>query len=88
MKHTIPISLRRWEERAAARALADAILRADARRQRTSALPRPDKKRAPQVSAGPRRLHLSDLKRAFVGKRRLHIPSTGDIRRNSNGGLK
>lgn len=34
MKNQIPTNLRRWQERAAARALADAILRGDRKRQR------------------------------------------------------
>jgi hypothetical protein len=37
MKNQIPNSLRRWEERAAATKLADAILRGDRRRQRRMA---------------------------------------------------
>jgi hypothetical protein len=34
MKHQIPTNLRKWEERAAASAVADALLRADRKRRR------------------------------------------------------
>jgi hypothetical protein len=34
VKHLLPSNLRKWEERAAARKVADALLRADRRRQR------------------------------------------------------
>lgn len=78
MKHMIPTSLRRWEERAAARRMADALLRADARRHRASAMPRLDKKKVPPPTTEPRRLHLSDLKRALAAKRCLHVP-TDDV---------
>jgi hypothetical protein len=47
VKPVIPVSLRKWEERAAALKVADALLRADRRRQRAAATPRPDKKAAP-----------------------------------------
>ena len=72
MKNMLPINLRKPEHRHAARALADSILRADRHRQRRAELPQPDKKKAPLVEAGPRRLHLSDLKSALAAKRRLH----------------
>jgi hypothetical protein len=71
MEQKIPTNLRRPEERYTALKMADAILRGDRRRQRAQAMPRPDKKRAPQVQVEPRRLHLSDLKTALAAKRRL-----------------
>jgi hypothetical protein len=37
MKHQIPANLRKWEERAAALKVADALLRADRRRERRMA---------------------------------------------------
>ena len=70
MKHQIPTSLRKWEERAAALKMADSILRADCRRQRVQANPAP-KKAAPTVTAGPRTLRLPDLKKAFAERERL-----------------
>lgn len=72
MKHQIPASLRRPEERYAARQMADALIRADnVRRRRAAAMPRLNKKKAPLVETGPQRLHLSDLKSALARKRRL-----------------
>jgi hypothetical protein len=88
MKHQIPASLRRPESRAIARQMADSILRADARRQRAAALPQPTTKKAPPVEIGPRRLHLSDLKRALVARdSRLQSATNraGGSRRNTNG---
>ena len=89
MKHTTPTSLRRPEARYAARQMADSILRADARRQRAAAVPQSTtKKAAPTPSAGPQRLHLSDLKRAFAARdSRLQLASNraGGSRRNTNG---
>jgi hypothetical protein len=70
MKHQIPTSLRRPEERYAARQMADALLRADRRRARAQTMPQPAKKAAPTVMAGPRTLHLSDLKKALAARRR------------------
>jgi hypothetical protein len=64
MKYVIPTSLRRPEERFAARQMADSLLRADRRRTRAQTMPQPTKKAAPTVTAGPRTLRLSDLKRA------------------------
>jgi hypothetical protein len=75
MKQTIPTSLRRPEQRHAARAMADAILRADARRQRAGAMPKPAKKAAP-VPTGPQPLRLADLKRALAARR----PSNGELK--------
>jgi hypothetical protein len=72
MKPVIPVSLRKWEQRVAANAVADAILRADARKQRAAVKkPQSIKKAVPTVMAGPQRLHLSDLKRAFAERERL-----------------
>jgi hypothetical protein len=72
MKPVIPVSLRKWEQRVAANAVANAILRADVRKQRTAAKkPQSIKKAAPTVMADPQRLHLSDLKRAFAERERL-----------------
>ena len=71
MKHQIPSSLRRPEERFAARQMADALLRADRRRARAQTMPQPTKKAAPTVTAGPRTLRLPDLKRAFAARERL-----------------
>jgi hypothetical protein len=63
----MPTSLRRPEPRLALRQLVDAMLRADARRQRAAAMPKPaPKKPAPLSSTGPRPLRLSDLKRALA----------------------
>jgi hypothetical protein len=62
MKPIVPTSLRKPEQRLAARQMADALLRADARRQRAAAMPKPSPKKAPPVETGPRRLTLSDLK--------------------------
>jgi hypothetical protein len=70
MKPVIPVSLRKWEQRVAANAVADAILRADARKQRAAAKPKPIKKAAPTVMAGPQPIRLSDLKPALARKRR------------------
>ena len=56
---TIPTSLRRPEQRFAANSRADAILRAEARKRRAAAMPKPTTKKAPSVEAGPRRLHLA-----------------------------
>jgi hypothetical protein len=50
--------------------MADALLRADTRKQRAAAMPKPTPKKAPLVPTGPRRLHLSDLKRAIATKHR------------------
>jgi hypothetical protein len=67
MKHTTPTSLRRPEERYAARALADQILAADSRRARVAELnrgrPNGTKRRAPVPDRGPTPLRLSDLAR-------------------------
>jgi hypothetical protein len=72
MKHTMPTSLRKPEARLAARAMADAMLRADRRRQRRAqAIPRLDKKAAPTPPAGRQPLRLTDLKRALAARRRL-----------------
>jgi hypothetical protein len=91
-KREIPQSLRRPEERYAARQVADALLRADARKQRAAAKPKPLKKAAPTIMAGPRRLHLTDLKRAVVERRWFNSggyePSTGGIRRNTKLSMK
>jgi hypothetical protein len=70
MKHTMPINLRRPEERFAALKMADSILRADRRKQRVAAMPKPDKKKEAPTMAGPQHLHLSDLKRAFAARER------------------
>ncbi len=72
MKPVVPVSLRKWEQRAAALKVADALLRADRRRQNARVMPKPTiKKAVPTVMAGPQRLHLSDLKRAFAERERL-----------------
>jgi hypothetical protein len=75
VKPVIPVSLRKWEERAAATRVADQLLRADTRRRRKMAANDlgvgPTKKAAPTVMAGPQHLHLSDLKLALAAKRRL-----------------
>jgi hypothetical protein len=70
----IPTDLRKWEERAAATRMADALLRADRRRARRMAandeLGGLNKKAAPTV-AGPQHLHLSDLKSALAHRPHL-----------------
>jgi hypothetical protein len=71
MKYALPSSLRRPEQRVAAYRLANDILRADRRRTRAQAMPKLTKKKAPQVSAEPWRLHLGDLKTALARKRRI-----------------
>ena len=72
MRPVVPVSLRKPEQRYAALKAADAIFRADARKQRAAATPKPTiKKATPTVMAGPQRLHLSDLKRAFAERERL-----------------
>jgi hypothetical protein len=70
MKIQTPTSLRRPEERYAALQMANAILRADARRQRARATPKLTKKVVP-TTAGPQPLRLSDLKTALARRRRL-----------------
>jgi hypothetical protein len=67
VKPALPTSLRRLEQRHAARRMADALLRAAARRQRA---PEPKKKEPPAVEAGPRRIRLSYLKQELARKRR------------------
>jgi hypothetical protein len=71
MKLTIRTSLRRPEERFAARQMADALLRADRRRARTQAMPKPAPKKAAPTVAGPQPIRLADLKRAFAARERL-----------------
>jgi hypothetical protein len=70
MKNQIPTDLRRPEQRLAALKMADALLRADRRRQRAQAMPKLDKKVVP-TTAGPQPLRLTDLKTALARKRRL-----------------
>jgi hypothetical protein len=55
---------------------ADALLRADRRRQRAQSMSSPNKRRAPQVQTGPRPLRLSDLKSALARKRRQTLKET------------
>lgn len=68
MKQLIPTSLRRPEERYAARQMADALLRAATRKERAAAMPKPDKKAAPTITAGPQPLRLADLKQALAAR--------------------
>jgi hypothetical protein len=72
VKRAMPTSLRRPDQRLAARKMADALLRADARRRRISAMPplAPKKPAPTSEMKEPQRLHLSDLKLALSARRR------------------
>jgi hypothetical protein len=78
VKYTAPTSLRRPDQRLAARKMADALLRADARRRRIAAMPplAPKKSAPPSEMKGPRRLRLSDLKTALSARRRPNNTAT------------
>jgi hypothetical protein len=62
----MPSSLHRPEQRLALRRMADALLRADARRRRIAAMPKPAPKKPAPLPTGPQPLRLSDLKRALA----------------------
>jgi hypothetical protein len=55
---------------------ADAMLRADRRRQRTQSMSSPNKRRTPQAQTGPQPLRLCDLKSALA--RRRHQTLNGE----------
>ena len=82
MKPVIPVSFRKWEQRVAANAVADAILRADARKQRAAVNKEAQsiKKAAPTVMAGRQPIRLADLKRAFADASACNVPSSGGFR--------
>jgi hypothetical protein len=88
MKTMVPTNLRRPEERYAALKVADALLRADRRRQRHAAMPKPTIKKAAPTVAGPQPIRLVDLRRALAARdSRLQSATNraGGPRRNKNG---
>jgi hypothetical protein len=72
----MPTSLRRPDQRLALRQMADAILRADTRKQRGAATPKLAPKKPAPPPTGPRPLRLADLVRALSAQRKTKIKST------------
>jgi hypothetical protein len=68
MRHVVPMptASRRPDQRLALRHMADALLRADARRQRATAMPTAPQKPASLSTTGPQPLRLADLKWALA----------------------